>query len=893
MIQIKINGEYLETPENLSLTLQQGVEDPSSISSRSFKHSYTISVENNSENRRIFNYYDPKKTRNFNQVVGNDVEIFSDGTQIFIGTAKVTEISDDEIKFFCVSKDADWVKDIQGNLKDLDFGTGYTFCGARPNSGTTYPSNAVFMTDFWTGNTSQGITTNEAIQFPLISYGNFYVGEFIIEGKDLGIPATNVFTCEGIEFIKDQSIVRVDFNYGTSTTATSNELQISKFLIGPDTYFNLIENGSNISVTAPLIYFNDLARMNFIESTEYYNVGLSPLTSSNKYAVIHELEMEDIPPCVNLKKTFETVFSNAGWRIQSSFLESGRFKNLYMTYSGKKDPQWNWGTLSNVQLNDSSMLLYVTNSYYTYFLIGAPKYFFNFIDASEEFDYGSIYDTTNGYYIPKTGKYKITLKVTGTTTHDFAPGSLDTDRIQRSVIYLSKRVNSSFADNFETDFDPDGFSTFFQSYTPGGNQLIRDEILWWFNTNWASTDFFGDVTPPYNYITVPNENYGTNAQTSEVSRTITTRDPQIRQGAIIDTTLSYTYYLDLELNSNLRRGEKIKISNAIGSPLMVNSSNSVIDFIECDFILIQEEDGTAVNNELMAQDLMPEMTQVEYVKSIINEFNLYSITDTKNRTVLFEPRDQFILPSNLSLDFTNKEFLDFKQSPFDISKFYEFGWAEDNNDIWSIPIELNNGLQLWSSRGDGTLFNTIDQVNAQGSEKITSKIGFCAERKYHNRVPVYNGYYYLNIPTMMGKNDEFVPQRNVSWSFDHPPKIVEWQGMTNGAFVLDEQLQSQYPYAASTYATGMTLTWYDKNLFQGNLITTTDRGMFHNFYANQFNEYINSELTEVSFILETKDYLDLDTRKQVFWNECHFRVIDIQYQPTTRIAKLKMIKTNI
>ena len=126
MIAIKINGEFVETNENLSVTLQQGVEEPSNITSRSFKHSYTISIENNSNNRRIFNYFDPKKTGNFNQTVNNSVEIFSDGTQIFQGIAKITEVDVKEIKFFCISEESYWVQEIQGNLNELSFGSGYT-----------------------------------------------------------------------------------------------------------------------------------------------------------------------------------------------------------------------------------------------------------------------------------------------------------------------------------------------------------------------------------------------------------------------------------------------------------------------------------------------------------------------------------------------------------------------------------------------------------------------------------------------------------------------------------------------------------------------------------------------------------------------------------------------
>lgn len=891
MIAIKINGEFVETNENLSVTLQQGVEEPSNITSRSFKHSYTISIENNSNNRRIFNYFDPKKTGNFNQVQVNSVEIFSDGTQIFQGNAKVTEITQDEIKFFCISEESYWVQEIQGNLNELSFGSGYTFYGARLN-GTGYPSNAVFMTDFWTGNTSQGITTNEIIQFPLISYGNFYVGGFPI-GRMPNPDGDDFFAPGGDNYIKDNTTVRVDFN--ETTTATTNSKNFIVSVTSPG-FFNLIdyENG-NILVSAytSFNYYNNIGTFNIIEATEYYDVGVSPLNSINKYSVIHELEMEDIPPSINMKKTFDGIFSNIGWKIQSSFMESDNFKNLYLTYSGKKDPQWNWGTLSKVELSDTSLSIVSTNAYYGN-SVGFNNYFFNFIEAGESIDYSSSYSTTNGYTVPKAGTYLITLYITGTTNFVFQTGiQTNKDRLQRNIIYLSKRSNSNSPDSFETDTDLEGFEDYFSSLSPTGNILNRDNIIWWFNTNWSATDPIGDTIAPYDYITVLNENYGFNDDTSELIRTITTKDQQIRQGGFGTTNFDYTYYLQLFIQTTLKKGEKIKLTNAIGSPYTTSAASSTIDGIECSFQLIKNEDGTDAELTFKAENFMPEMSKIDYVKSILTSFNLYSITDPINKSIVFEPRDNFILPSFLALDYSDKIFFDVKYYPFELSRFYEFGWNKDNNDIWSVPLDLIAGFQVWQANGDGTLYKNIANANADGSSKITSKIGYAAERQYHNALEVPNNSRNLSIPTMMRKEDEFVPQRNVSWTFNQTPKIIEWQGMRDGAFIFDEQLRMQYPYAASTYSTGMTLTWYDKVLFSASTINTLEKGMYSTFYNNQFNEYINSEMTEITFIISTKDYLELDTRKQIFWNECHYRVIDIQYQPSQKLAKLKMIKTNI
>lgn len=890
MIAIKINGEFVETNENLSVTLQQGVEEPSNITSRSFKHSYTISIENNSNHRRIFNMFDPKKTGNFKQTVNNSVEIYSDGTQIFQGVAKITEVDVEEIKFFCISEEASWVQDIQGNLQDLDFGTGYTFYGAR-NSGGSYPSDAVFVKDFWTGNTTQGITTNEIIQFPLISYGNFYVVEWKLTSYSLTAGA--LFTADKpLDHIRQGTNFRLNLRAGINSNIDSDIFQIDRV---NSTQFRLFSNNTVLLLTSGIITtIVNPGTMEFQESNEYFDVGQSPLNSKRKYSAIHELELEDIPPSFNIKKTFYNIFNNSGWRITSSFMSSEKFENLYMTYSGKKDPGWNWWTLSYVELNDSNIMLDENSNSYDYNPFG--KHTIMYVQANETSDYMNNYSQVDGYVVPKNGKYNIKIDITGETKFTVSVGPTTGNK---NIIYLAKRSNKFGINDFE---QPNGVTGVIDALTASTNQTINiiqnDDILFYVDTNWMS---YGtpNINPPYNIDTNNARIYLQNTsyvQSNNVD--LSTDSAQSDPGT---SFLQYKYYFSVDINADLTKGERLKLSNSFGGNKTVIGaaySYANIENIHSEIRLIENEDGTTPDEFLLPEKSMPEMTQIDFVKSIVNTFNLYSYTDYKNRDVLFEPRNSFILPSNFSLDWRDKKYLIVNYSPLELSKIYTFQWAKDTNDIWTRPLDIFNGQQRWSEYGDGTYYQSIDQVFAQGESILSpQKIGFCAERQYYNHVSgETNTNNLLRIPTMMRKEDEFVPQRNVSWSFDHQPKIIEWYGMKSGGFIFDEELQLEYPYAASTYATGITLTWYDKNILSTNIngiLVTKIPGMYSTFYKDQINEYINSEMTEITFIISTKDYLELDTRKQIFWNECHYRVIDIQYQPSKKLAKLKMIKTNI
>jgi len=889
MIAIKINGEFVETNENLSVTLQQGVEEPSNITSRSFKHSYTISIENNSNHRKIFNMFDPKKTGNFNQTVNNSVEIYSNGTQIFQGVAKITEVDVEEIKFFCISEEASWVQDIQGNLQDLNFGTGYTFYGAR-NSGGSYPSDAVFVKDFWTGNTAQGITTNEIIQFPLISYGNFYIGQWNITSYSLTAGA--IFTADrNLDHIRNGTNFRLNLRAGINSNIDSDIFQIDRI---NSTQFRLVSSNTVLLLTSGILTtIANPGTMEFQESNEYFDLGQSPLNSEQKYSAIHELEMEDIPPAFNIKKTFYNIFNNSGWRITSSFMSSEKFENLYMTYSGKKDPGWNWWTLSYVELDNGFKELNKNTTYYEFAeqggSAGTNGHIIGYIDSAETTDYMNNYSPVDGYVVPKNGTYNIKCQISGDTYFEYRAL---TDPTMPNLIYLAKRSNKFGINSFEQANGTTGIIDALTAITNSTANIIQnDEILFYVDTNWYNSGF-ANPTFPYTVPTNSLDIFGSSSDATVATRSLRTLSAQ----SVTVTFHQYEYIFSVELNMPLTKGERLKFSNSFGGyNIDMTDSESQIDVFHSEIRLIENEDGTTPDEFLLPEKSMPEMTQVDFVKSIVNTFNLYSYTDYQNKDILFEPRNEFILPSQFSLDWRDKEYLIVNYSPLELSKKYTFQWAKDTNDIWTRPTEILYGEQQWTKYGDGTYYQSIDQITAQGESILsTQKIGFCAEREYHSNLIVGQDStsYYLFIPTMMRKDDEFVPQRNVSWSFDHQPKIVEWYGMRKGAFIFDEELQTKYPYAKSTYATGFTLSWYDKNIFNGIVITSTP-GMYSTFYKDQINEYINSEMTEITFIISTKDYLELDTRKQIFWNECHYRVIDIQYQPSQKLAKLKMIKTNI
>lgn len=101
MLNINIDGKYLDTSSGFTLTMQENVFNPTSPASKSASYSYSFKIPITPHNRRILGYYDVlesnEKIRRYN------AECTCDGSTLFVGSLVITGAENGEYSCNLVS----------------------------------------------------------------------------------------------------------------------------------------------------------------------------------------------------------------------------------------------------------------------------------------------------------------------------------------------------------------------------------------------------------------------------------------------------------------------------------------------------------------------------------------------------------------------------------------------------------------------------------------------------------------------------------------------------------------------------------------------------------------------------------------------------------------------
>lgn len=174
---------------------------------------------------------------------------------------------------------------------------------------------------------------------------------------------------------------------------------------------------------------------------------------------------------------------------------------------------------------------------------------------------------------------------------------------------------------------------------------------------------------------------------------------------------------------------------------------------------------------LQPADLLPAMTQKEFVKTFLTVTNSTFDVDEARKVVHFSFRDA-LTPSQLAGALTLDELLDpagFSYRPAAAFKEVKFSWLPDEKDVvHAIPPPI--GL------GDGVDFaNTTVALPAAGRaevKEITVPFAASATRRYQVAAvgPVLDTYRYLVC--IADKEHLEQPRLDADWSYDYAPRLV-------------------------------------------------------------------------------------------------------------------------
>lgn len=796
----------LKSGSEAGISINKSVSDIVNLSKRSGSFTYTISLPKTKTNRRIFQHADQIDKRNIfarnkpmvGQIRLNDILVFK-------GSVRLISTSESDFKINITGNDISWTDLIKDKkLTDLNLDT-VPFIGATDLYPTFSPANSVGQDNIWTG-------TNETydIQFPIVSYGNFFLNSFRTTGGTVHTTPVVLDTKYPHKLIDGQKI-EVNLN-----TKGSGFIWNSITLSTGGTFYSKVIDDRRIEL---------YDEPTLVTGTTWPTNVLSALTSGvisafqpdDKNAIV-ELNFDDIPPSFYLINLFKKIFSDIGYDVSGSFFTDAELGDLLINYTGKQDPAWNWGTLARA--------LYSANTQFSYDNAGAggiqviSKYPVSYENHwivnnnSIGYDFTENYDTPDFEYIcPVDGLYKFKIRFSGHSTQNAIAGA-SMSSARELPLYLA-RFNNNFNDE-KTIISNIG------KYIDSTNSIINDDnvIVYFsmnnnFDTATGGTPTSGSFlaprsndTPSLTGLCTYGGNFGTNGFVSGTT----------------DLTIE-TPYTQLNRNDNVRF--QFGMFRYIGTVLQQMNIDTV-SHIEVSF---------SGDTELHPEKSLPEIKQLDFIKSVIAMFNLYLTVDDDLKTVFVEKRDNYFQENIHALDWSDKIVEStYTLTPIGVPKDRIFQYKVDNNDFYKntfLPLIIKN-----------------EDIRATGTDTIEAKEFAATVDREYLAVSGNN----LTIPTLGSEEQINTDQREVFWEWNYVPRVLKWEGLQDGFWIHDDKKMGTYPYATFENSSGLTLTW-DVN--QGN------EGLYLTNYLETVKLADTSAIVTLRVNLNQNDVNNLDFRTPV------------------------------
>lgn len=887
-ISIRINEEFLDL-EDFNISLNKQLGDVKDLTARRGGFSYSISVPRTKNNERIFkNAHNIQKNDSFLNLDIQRGTIISNGLEIFDGIVKIDSISSDSISFYIISQNIDWADELKGKqMSEVELRP-IAFYGGRNDGSIYYPASAVTVEDIWSAQTG-----DYDIQFPLFSYGNFYVGDFDIFFYTTVANETIFFTDKKLSIVGGVE-VWVDWNEGVSINLDDEKFIVEiTSTIGDVTFFKLVNNYNQyVEYQIPIILFASnvgriIGKFRFIESDYRFIPGMFAPQVPQKFQTIHELDFQDIPYSTNLRALVYKMFDDINWQVSSDFFDSDVFKKLHITYSGDKDQKYNQGILSKFMGYTTSTYfgqnpITLENDYYyteLELIDGAPPTaktscsVFNFLEADEFYDYGRNYvDEKSAYVAPTDGTYQFSINV---DAEYFVAQRNNPTPDYRFTLFAFKKTNFS---SIESGLEDENLITFFDFNNTATND---DRVLMYLDLNQNAT-----ATTMMNFW-----NYGTPGGSDfQFNGSLTNSTGAVNMNVSYESG-STTYVVDFK--AELKRGDIVKLATGT-ERLITKDVNIFASYYDVNYLQFSGYQLTDVNDEPVDELLTPKfdskMKQVDFLKGVINTFNLYFYTDQKNKVVYFAPFNEFMLDNQFVRDWSNYIFEEDSISiqPNELAENTIFQNKQDSN-AFIIRHQKNSP---WNPTDDGTEYFDSNLPNSEGEQIVESIFGACVDRLYKSYVSgaTNNDFYtLLFIPTIGDEKQLTTPNDQVNWSYNYEPRLLEWQGLQEGDWIFEGEIRSTYPRASFRNTTGITLTY--SNNAKDIIVPESQQGLFTKHFEQQLTELERGLMYSVKLKLPSSEFANFNFRYPIRFKEGVFRVVAIKnWNPTDEWCQVELIR---
>jgi len=250
-----------------------------------------------------------------------------------------------------------------------------------------------------------------------------------------------------------------------------------------------------------------------------------------------------------------------------------------------------------------------------------------------------------------------------------------------------------------------------------------------------------------------------------------------------------------------------------------------------------------------------DITQVDFIKSFCQMFNLVCLTDSRLKSVEFIHRDEFYKPISEADDWSSKLDInrpqELEQIEEGLNSILKFEYAKDENDDSLVSFRQTYNTYYGNDE------RILDNEFLQGSKNV-------ANLPY---APTLMGYGFVN-------NTHYLPRMyNDGFTKELEPRVLIYDGLQNGSWTFDSNNETQYPFA---YFIKNISTPQDISLSFSNLkdvsqgLQQNDLGLVDKYYKEQIRQINNGRLYTCYLKLNPIDIVNLDFRKPKLINGVYY-----------------------
>ena len=270
----------------------------------------------------------------------------------------------------------------------------------------------------------------------------------------------------------------------------------------------------------------------------------------------------------------------------------------------------------------------------------------------------------------------------------------------------------------------------------------------------------------------------------------------------------------------------------------------------------------ADGSEISIKDFVYDIDQSNFIKSLVQQFNLVHLTDERAKTVEFLHRDDFYLGIEEAEDWTEKldvsKIQSIEQIDEKLNRRLDFKYKEDDKDIL-----LTSFKDTWST----TLTDDSEELLNEflKDEKTIANLPFAGSVGSGTIIQKTGGSLYL--PQLVNYF------RTPDDSIDLQPRILIYEGLKSGEWTFEGVRENNFP---SSYFIKKSSGQFDVSLSFKNLnevdrsIQDNDKGLKDRFYNEQIRQFNESRLYTCYLRLTGVDIVSLNFRKPKLINGVYY-----------------------